>query len=379
MAFTPKGWINFPNKTTPLNATALKALEQRLASYSAAEAVSPGAGDYEAFRVKQRGAGANMTVDVGLAATLQQAWVRDAASGVYRYEYNGAQMNVAISVADGTNPRIDRVVATAPTSIDSIVPQVIVLAGTPTAGATTANLSGAQAIPAGYTLLADIVVGAAVGSITNANIVDRRSVGGGLGFSGVMPYGQTTVGTGRDEVLIQPSEDLPLGPQTLTPTTHDNFQGAYTGYLSRRIVGATRMRIRYAQGATPATTQYIVAILDASGRLLALSGATAFAGAASSMSEISLAIATTTFEAGPVMVFFGVAALTAASAVSFHGVQGNGTVTAPGPAHRNQRFSLGSGGVVFPATNRIDAFTDVVSLAAAYTALPMPLVSLSVG
>lgn len=379
MTYTPKAWQNFPTKTTAINSTALKNLEQRVASYAAAEAVSPGTDSYESFRVKQRGAGANMSVDVGVAGTNQQAWVRDAATGIYRYEYNGAQLNVVISASDGTNPRIDRIVATAPASVDSIVPQILVLTGTPTGGATTANLAGAQTVPAGYVLLADIVVGNGVVTIVTANIVDRRPVGGGLGYSGVMPYGPPTSGTGRDEVLIQPSESLPLGAVTLTPTTHDNFQGAYLGYLSRRIVGATRLRWRYAQGATPATSNYLVAVLDSSGRLVIASGPTAFAGAANSINEIASIITATTFEPGPLMAFLGVAPLTAASAVTFHGVQGNGVVTAPGAGQRNQKFSLNSGSTTFPAGLTISTLTDVVANVVAYSALPMPIFSLSVG
>lgn len=377
--YTPKGWLDYPNLTTPTDADALKALEQRTVSYAASEAISPGVQGYEDFRPKQNPAGANMQVGIGLPSTEMMVWVRDAAGGVYRYEYNGAQLLVTIGTADLTNPRIDRICATAPASVDSIVPQIVVLAGTATAGATLDNLTGAQAVPTGYELLADVVVGSGVTSIVTANIRDRRRVGGIMGSSGILPPPAPTVGTGRDEVIFLPSDDLPQLSVSLTPTTHDNFQGAYLATLSRRIVGATRLRFRYAQGTTPATSNYNVAILDTSGRLIVAVGATAFTGGASTIQEIALTIAATTFEAGAFLVWMGVAALTASSAVSFYGIQGNGTVTAPGPAHRNQKFSLNSGGTTFPATNTIAAYSDVVANAAAYTALPMPIFSASVG
>lgn len=377
--FTPKAWLDYPNTTTPTDADALKAQEQRGVSYATNESVSPGVFGYEDFRVKQKGTGAAMSVDVGLPSVEQLVWVRDSATGIYRYEYNGAQLNAVIGTADVTNPRIDRIVMTAPTSTDSIVPQVLVLAGTATSGATNANLTGAQAVPVGYELLADVVVGAGVTTIVTANINDRRRLGGTVGQTGVLVPPPTTVGTARDEVVLTPSEALPLLSVTLTPTTHDSYQGAYVAYLSRRIVAATRIRWRFAQGATAATSNYNMAILDSSGRLLVAVGATAFTGAANAIVEVANTIAATTFEPGPLIVWFGVAALTVASAVSFFGVQGNGTVTAPGPGQRNQKFSLASGGTTFPVANTIAAYADVMASVAAYTALPMPIVSLSVG
>lgn len=379
--YAPKPWIDYPNLTTPTNATAWKNMEQRVVSYATAEAISPGVAGYEDYRPKQDPTGASMRVALGLVATEMMAWVVDAAGGTYRYEYNGAQLYApTLAAADATNPRIDRICLTAPVSVDSIVPQVIVLTGTPTAAATTANLNGAQAIPVGYELLADVVVGNGVTTIVTANISDRRRVGGILGSSGILPFGPPTVGTTRDEVVLIPSDALPAGASvSLVPTTHDNFQGAYLVNLSRGIKLATRIRWRYAQGATPATSNYNVAILDSSGRIIVQTGAIAFAGGASSLQEPANVIAATSFDEGDYYVWMGVAPLTVASAVSFYGIQGNGTILAPGPGQRNQKFSLGSGSTTFPAANTVAAYSDVAANAAAYTALPMPVFSLSVG
>jgi hypothetical protein len=382
VAYTPKAWLKFPNKTTAINDVSLKALEQRVASYATAEAASPGAYDYEAFRVKQRGAGANMSVDVGLAATEQNGWLRDAALGIWRYQYNGAQINTAIPSSDPSNPRVDRVCLLTPASSDSIVPQVVVLAGTPTTSATLDNLAGAQAVPAGYELLADVLVGAGAGSIVTASIRDRRRVGGVLGGAGgPSPYfsTQSAAGTGRDEVFLVPHQSLGVAAQSLVPTTHDNFQGAYAAFLPRKIVGATRLRWKYAQGATPATTNYVIGLYDASGRALAASAATAFAGAANSFNERAETITAQTFEPGWYLVFLGVAALTAASAVSFTGIQGTTTVTSPGSTFRQVVTRSPSGGTTLPASNTLALFTDVAAAVGAGTQLPLPVVSLSVG
>lgn len=375
--FTPKSWVDYPNTGTPTDADAYKALEQRAVSFAASEAMAPGVYGYEHFRPKQDPAGASMRVGIGLPSVEQMIWVTDASGGTYRYQYNGVQLYVTLATADGSNPRIDRIVATAPSSTDSIVPQVVVLTGTATAGATTVNLTGAQAIPTGYELLADVVVGAGVLTIVTANIVDRRRLGGTMGSTGVLPPPAVTVGTARDEVILTPSDDLPQLSVSLVPTTHDSYQGAYLAHLSRPIAGAVRIRWRYAQGATPATSNYMLAILDTSGRLIIATASTAFAGAANSLNEVAVTIASTNFAGGDYLVWMGVAPLTGSSAVSFYGIQGNGTVTAPGPAHRNQKFSLASGGITFPAGLSIAAYSDVVAAVAAYTALPMPIVSLA--
>jgi len=379
VAYTPKAWLNFATKTTPINSTALKAAEQRAVSYATAESVAVGVAGLADYLVKQNPAGANMQVGVGAAATEMNAWVRDAALGIYRYQYNGAQLLATIGTADGTNPRVDRVCLTAPASSDSIVPQVVVLAGTPSGGATLDNLTGAQAVPTGYVLLADVLVGAGVTSITTANIRDRRPVGGVFGPAVSPVSGPPTVGTARDEVFLQPSESLVVGAQTLTPTTHDNMQGAYLAYLARRIVGATRIRWKYAQGATPAATNYNIGMADVSGRVVITSGAIAFAGGANAIAEQAATITATTFEPGWYYVWLGIAPLTAASALSFSGVQGNVSVTAPGASHRNRKFHSATGSTTFPASNTLAAYTDVAAQTAAANNLPMPLVSLAVG
>lgn len=379
MAYTAKNWLNFPNKTTPINRTALQAMEQRGVSFCASEATPPGTGGWEDFRPKQNPSGATMQIGIGLATTEMNVWVRGTDSGVYRYQYNGAQLLATIPAADPSNPRIDRVCATAPTSSDSIVPQIIVLAGTPTGGATLDNLSGAQSVPSGFELLGDVLTGAGVTSIVTANIRDRRRMGGIDGNSSLLVAGsvQSSAPSQRDEAYLLPSQALIVAAQSLTPATHDNMQGAYVAYLSRRIVAATRFRWRYAQGATPATSNWIGAIFDQSGRLIIATAATAFAGGASSINTVAATIGATTFEPGFYLVFLGVAALTGASAVSFTGVQGNVSTAFPGVSQTNTKVHSATGGTTVPTT--LGAFTDTATQAAAANNLPLPVVSLSVG
>src|SRR5438552_3961155 len=84
----------------------------------------PGAADYESFRVKQRILGANLSADIGLASSLNQAWIRGTSRGglgLWRadsIDYTAptadtylTQMNTGLvfTTGDATNPRIDQV------------------------------------------------------------------------------------------------------------------------------------------------------------------------------------------------------------------------------------------------------------------------------
>lgn len=121
--------------------------------------------------VSQRAAGANMTVDVAAGT----AYITDdhaGGGGVYCAAWSAVE-NVAVGAADPSNPRVDRVVVRirdaflgdATNAID-----LYIVAGTPTAGATLSNLSGAAAVPGSCLLLANVLVGAAVTSLADAVI-----------------------------------------------------------------------------------------------------------------------------------------------------------------------------------------------------------------
>lgn len=126
--------------------------------------------------VTQRGAGANMSVDVALGV----AWVRGdtiTRQGMYRV-YADAASNVAVTSNASGNPRLDQVIFRAYDSTDGGAGQdagaIEVIAGTGTAGATLDNRNGAAALPATAVRLADIIVANGAASIVTANIRDRR-------------------------------------------------------------------------------------------------------------------------------------------------------------------------------------------------------------
>lgn len=126
--------------------------------------------------VVQRALGANMSVDVGAGRGFIQA-DSGTRNGLY-HEVNDAMINVVVTGSNATNPRIDQVILEVRDSSDLAspddVPQLYVLAGTPTAGATLDNRTGAAALPNNAIRLADILVPAASVSVVTANIRDRR-------------------------------------------------------------------------------------------------------------------------------------------------------------------------------------------------------------
>lgn len=138
--------------------------------------LQPGVVAASDLMVVQRGAGANMSVDVGIGG----AWVgvtTGTRNGLVHC-FNDAVANVTITAAHATLPRIDQIYlryndSSIPTGSGD-VPTLAVATGTATAGATLANRTGAAALPADTLRLADVLVAAVDTSITNSEIRDRR-------------------------------------------------------------------------------------------------------------------------------------------------------------------------------------------------------------
>lgn len=130
------------------------------------------------FKVVQRAAGANMSVDVGAGYALINA--NDPGNlGLYHIQ-NDATVNVPV-IASETNPRIDQVVITVNDSSDgadpSDTPVLQVIKGTAISGVTLdAPGASKNAVPNSSLVIADLLIPAnsdATGVIT-ANIRDRR-------------------------------------------------------------------------------------------------------------------------------------------------------------------------------------------------------------
>ncbi len=158
------------------------------------------------LQVSQRGAGANMSVDVAVGDVHLPI-----PSGSYSYwGFTDTVTNVAIAAADPTNPRIDVVVAFCDLSILSSAnnnnPGALkfsVIAGTPAASPvakTDSDIQTALGATTPFQRLGHVTVGAGVTSIANANITDARTSLGTL-----VRAGTNTVDTNS----IKPSSVVP--------------------------------------------------------------------------------------------------------------------------------------------------------------------------
>lgn len=162
--------------------------------------IQAGVWDANDFKVVQRAAGANMQVDIGAGFALVPA--NDPGNqGLYHVENDAAVLGaVTFSAAHATLPRIDQVYVqvddtTSGGDVDDI-PQFGIATGTPTSGATLDNRTGAvSTLPTGALRLADVLVGAGVTSITNANIRDRRPWARGAHYSAVETAGDYSATT----------------------------------------------------------------------------------------------------------------------------------------------------------------------------------------
>lgn len=130
--------------------------------------------------VSQRGAGANMSVDVSTGAAM----ITTSASVSY-YGWTDAVTNVTVDASDPTNPRKDIVVAyidlsliTSSTTNNSGALKFKAVAGTP-AGSPADPSDGTiqSAVGAGnpFIKLARVAVAASASSIVNANLTDMRT------------------------------------------------------------------------------------------------------------------------------------------------------------------------------------------------------------
>lgn len=144
-----------------------------------------GAVESGAYKVTERDAGANMSVDVAAAAghlTVQGDVVSH--QGLYLVRPHATTANLDIPTADPSDPRIDQVVVEVDDDEHDASglseARLYVLEGAPTTGATLDNRSGAAALPDTCIRLADVLVGAGATSIESLDIRDRRPWARGL-------------------------------------------------------------------------------------------------------------------------------------------------------------------------------------------------------
>lgn len=171
--------------------------------------------------VTQRGAGANMSVDLamsthenGIAALVQGDSVTGQA--LYSVPPHSAVINETISAAHATLPRVDAVIIEIQDNVhDASGANIIrtrVVAGTATSGATLDNARdgshGGAAIPSNALHVADVLVAGAAGSITNSVIRDRRKFARGAYAEAVKATGTVSLSVTTPTWTIVDSTNL---------------------------------------------------------------------------------------------------------------------------------------------------------------------------
>lgn len=188
----------------------------------------------------QRGAGANMSVDIAPG----WGYIKDdhgSGDGFYFVRVATTE-NVAVTASDPSNPRIDRVgIRVKDTNLGDAADSwtLEVLAGTATAGANLMNLTNAAAVPSNFLLLGNILVGAAATSITTANIDTTQNA---------RPRMRAPTDTELDYVQITAS------PAGVTATTEGTATTVITGTTRPYDGGKVDIRVFFPKtsgGTTP--------------------------------------------------------------------------------------------------------------------------------
>jgi microcystin-dependent protein len=136
--------------------------------------------DPAGWKVSERAAGPAMAVDVAASTGLARVnGVSVAEQGGYVIAPHATMITLDVPASDATNPRVDVVYLVvrdnAHDGSGATDARVVVVAGTPTAGATLSNQAGAPSAPTSSAMrLADVLVAANASSVTNGQIRTRR-------------------------------------------------------------------------------------------------------------------------------------------------------------------------------------------------------------
>lgn len=178
MPYTSKGLWYPASSAAPNVPLDIQALANSVDPQLSNGAVGPGIFDASTFEVRQRQAGATMTVDVMAGTAGYGAMVPTAATGLSPVVFaptnliNPGPTNLVIAANASGNPRVDQIILRYTAASNTYA--FMVLTGTATSGATLDNRSGAASLTNLDLRLADVLVANGASSITNSVIRDRR-------------------------------------------------------------------------------------------------------------------------------------------------------------------------------------------------------------
>jgi hypothetical protein len=264
-----------------------------------------------------------------------------------------APLKLSLAVADATNPRIDRVVLGWNTNGR---PTWFVKTGTPTAGATLDNLSGAQAVdPLSEVRWADVLVDAGALTISSTTkIRDRRplTLGSGAPVTGGVVVQPRPVGVASG---VFAGGSIESGVWT-------NQQAAILVEISEDVVANFFYWTYQQNGATALSGTYAFALFDLSRRLVCQTGVLTFIGGSTgAIQRVRAGFATgggTLLRAGKYYGWFGIGSTTGTIVAGALGVPSH--AMAPGVAfHR----AIGSTNVptTFSSGGMTDFYADVAA------------------
>lgn len=220
------------------------------------------------YAVTQRGAGANMTVDIA-ASTGEGVRVQGDAvtlQGLYYVPPHSAVINESIAAADATNPRNDLVVLeikdTTHDASGSNLAQTRVVTGTPNASAAQTDalgVNGTPSLPASAIPLAVVNVPATDTSITTSQIDDRRPFvwHGGSGGKSIITteeartntaYAKLTTPDVVKNVVLPTDGIICISYQAMWKESVSNAARAAI------FLGANQIKVPFSEGPTTGTT-----------------------------------------------------------------------------------------------------------------------------
>lgn len=161
----------FPANARQYDFEFIRMMMQAMLAHTSAEGIAGASTDYAATP------GAGLAINVAAGRAFVKGDDRTS-QGSY-FVYNDATKSVTVSAADATNPRVDRLVLRVrDADVTGVTTSwsVELVAGTPAAGATLTNLSGAAAVPNGALLLYNVLVPAAFAGpfVAATHFQDRR-------------------------------------------------------------------------------------------------------------------------------------------------------------------------------------------------------------